>query len=796
MIYPQDFETITGFDRIRGMLAQLCRYETSAAMAAEMGFHTDRLVLENMYAETAEWQLLLAESPAMADFSGTADISHLLPGFRIENFYFEEESLFSIRNVCQVFGRMAQWLKKGEEQFPALQARCGQAEHLKQIEEIIRSVLDPKGQLLPFASPAYGKLGTEIDRMEREVRQVTRQIFRQLREAGYTAETDLTIREERLVIPVKAEHKRKLQGFVKDISATGQILYIEPVESLEMNNRLKELYAERRREREKILMQTTARLRPFSEDIHTSMKGLGELDFISARAALAIRLEAVRPKIEPDMILDLRNARNPLLWLQNEAEKKPTIPLWLKLDKQEHIMVISGPNAGGKSLALKTALLLPYMAQCGLFIPAGEDSRMGVFTAMALDCGDGQSIDEGLSTFSAHLQHLKAMLNLSGPSTLLGMDEIGDGTDPRFGGPIAQAVLEALRDKGCFAIVTTHYSRLKEWGGHSPEVINASMVYDTKALQPLYKLVAGKPGSSFALELLRKTGFEDSIISRVQDLAGEESGKTEELLLDLEQKQHELTALLEENHDKEARLNHLLGEYQKLKEKLETKKAEVMEAARQKARGLLDDANRQIELTIRTIREHGADKMKTTDARNKLRQFAEDKVEKDVLPVPPVANPVALKKAAPVKWLPGMQVKSLINEARGEVLEVKKGRLLVSFGLLKMWVEPREVEPATSSGEVKKNNISGFNWVERQAGFSPELDLRGVLADEALKKMNVWLEEAYVLGQYRLKIIHGRGDGILRKVLRQHFKTIPWIRSFHSEKEEMGGDGCTIVELN
>lgn len=793
MIYPSDFEAVIGFDRIRQSLLEACRYDSSRKAAAEMPLITDYDSLVNTFDLLDEWKMFSSQHAQAFNPEGTSDISAWLNGLQVENFYFNEEELLSIYHVGRAYSTLYRQISRKKEDYPLLSQLLSEVSGISEAEQIILSVIDLKGDMRPNASVELGKLNNAIGKLEQESRQLTRSLFRQWREAGFTADTEMTIREERLVIPIKAEFKRKVQGFVKDVSATGQVLYIEPVESLELNNRLKELYADRRREREKILIATADRLRPLSGSLAACMEGLWKIDYLDAKNSLASRLEANRPGINKEHVIQVRNGYHPVLRQLLGKDKKNMVPLNLKLDRQERMMIISGPNAGGKSISLKTAMLLQYMAQHGLFVPSGPDSSYGIFRHFLIDCGDGQSLDAGLSTFSAHLMHLKKMDEMAGPGVLIGIDEIGDGTDPRFGGPIAQSILENLLKKEATAIVTTHFSRLKEWAGHTTGVLNASMAYDTEKLQPLYVLVSGRPGSSFALELLRKTGFSDHLLGRVKELSGEESGKTEDLLLELEQRQHELSRQLQESAKKQAHLDHLLEEYRKIKEKLETRKSDILEQAREKARKMLDEANRQIELTIRVIQENKAEKKETGKARAKLNQFAE-KVVKPAIEKKPVQQ--IPKTAVKINWIPGMLVRSLGNNNTGEVLEVKKGKLKVAFGLVQIWIPENELEAATETKQSKKKlNTSGFNWVERNAVFSPTLDVRGMTGEEAMKKVMVWMDEAYALGQFNLKIIHGRGDGILRKTLREYFKSLGFVKSYRSEREEQGGDGCTLVEL-
>jgi DNA mismatch repair protein MutS2 len=784
LIYPSEFDVIIGFDRIREALKQRCRFASSSVRISSMAMLTDVSVIREYFDQTDQWRLFTEKHPAAVPFDGSEDLMQGIAVLAVENAFFTEEELFALSKTLQNYLRTSSVLRKFSADYPLLHGLLGEEDGLLTVVRGIDAVLSEKGQLKPNASVPFAKLSTDIERIEKEVRSQVKQIFKQWRDAGYTADAELTVREERIVIPVRAEHKRRVNGFVKDVSSTGQVLFVEPVESLELNNRLKELYADRRRERERILLRTTDTIRPYHDSIQSVMQSLVEMDLVSARLAYAVAIGAQRPVLRSEATILLKKAINPLL------KTAQVVPLEIQLSVENRFLVISGPNAGGKSVALKTAFLLQYMVQHGLFIPASPDSECGVFEGMMIDCGDGQSMDTGLSTFSAHLAHLKAMTDAAKPGILLGVDEIGDGTDPRFGGPIARVILDQLLKKGASAIVTTHFSSVKEWAGQTAGVQNAGMAYDLQHLQPLYRMVPGKPGSSFALQLLKKTGFSNQIIQEIEGLGGEESRKTEHLLIELEQQQAKLQQLLIENEQKEKHLQLLLEEYHSLKQKIEGRRREMLEQAKIKAGRMLDEANKHIEMTIRVIREHKADKVKTQEVRGKLNKFKEQiKTE-----TAPEEKPV--KPFVPVKWLPGMPVKSMQNGAVGEVLEVKKDKLKVALGLVQVWLPITEVAPAEKQTTGKRvPNAKGFNWIERSAAFNPRLDLRGEREEDALKKLAVWMDEAYALGQFNLKVVHGRGDGILRKSLRQYLKSVNYVRSYHSEQEEQGGDGCTVITL-
>lgn len=770
-------------------------------------------------------------SPSVLQFQGE-DIHAYLPHLGIENFYLEEEALAAILATTQTYQKLAATVQLRADFWALLSAELPNEDYTKKIAAIVGRVIDEFNQISVRATPQYAKLTQEIQRLEGEARNVMRGIFRDWKSQGFTAETDVTVREERLVIPVLAEFKRRVQGFVKDISATGKVLYVEPTQMLEMNNRLKELFAERRRERERILRLVTAELSPYQVDLQVMMDRLVHMDFALAKFDWCAREGAERPKVSERPQITLRRGIHPVLRKELKTQKKEAIPLSLELNEQR-VMVVSGPNAGGKSVVLKTVLLLQYMVQCGLFVTADPESRFGIFDYLGIDCGDGQDIQQGLSTFSAHLQHLKNLLEHASDRSLIGMDEIGAGTDPRFGAPIAQAVLEQLLSMGSFVIATTHFSQLREWGVGYGEVVQASMAYDAHALKPLYHLVVGKPGSSFALELMRKTGFDTQWIDRIKTLAGKQMGKTEDLMLSLERQNQQLLQQVKTYEDKLKHLEELTASYQSLKDKLQSKRQEYLSAARDEARKLLTDTNQQIENTIRAIREHGAEKEATLKARNKLGAYktavetgavvgggkpeglrgsvdfesgsaktGKNIGKKGAESLKEAQGKAHLADALPItsvkQLVPGVLVKSLATEAQGEVLDVKKDKVWVAFGVVKMWVPVTELMLSKTKvgGKSQKTGATGgYQWVERQSNYKTSLDVRGQRMDDATQKVLLWLEEGYSLGHAQLKIVHGRGDGILRKGLKSLLKTVNFVRSYHHETEAEGGDGALIVQL-
>lgn len=807
MIYPAHFESVVGFSAIRQEIVDRCIFDSSKSLAASFEMSILSGNISHNLDLLDECNALLQQFPSLFSWQQAKDISLWLKYLHVDGFFLEEEELQGILLVLKQYTRFLTTVQNRSSEYPQFVQLMSANDSVKPCVSAIEQVIDEEAHIKLSATPVYQKLSQEINRLEREIRQQTKVIFREWKALGFVADTDVTIREERLVIPVLAEYKRKVQGFVKDISATGKVLFVEPTAILEINNRLKELFAERRREREKILKQVTANLKPHHEGLENLMSAMAEADFVYAKQQVCSRIGAERPISQSNMELVLKQAFHPVLKQELGKQNKKIVPLNLSMD-QERVIVVSGPNAGGKSVVLKTALLLQYMYQCGLYICALPDSKLSIFEHLMIDCGDGQSIEEGLSTFSAHLKNLKSMIDIANEKTFIGLDELGTGTDPRYGAPIAQAVLERMVERKSFVIATTHFSQIREWGRNVPSVAQGSMAYDAIHLQPLYTFIMGKPGSSFALELMRKTGFDSEWMERIGNLAGKELGKTEDLMLDLERKTQQLSLQIAENAQRNNQLKQLIEEYTELKNVLQSKKKVVMEQTKKEAQSLLSKANQQIEQTIRIIRENSAEKKKTTHVRKQLDEFKtsmERKLENKMGDNPTAASsvPIAVEPEKPspekktINIIPGSRVKHKINGQKGEVIDIKKDKVLVVFGLIKMWIPKAELE-STQEGNTTniQQKTTGFNWVERQSAYNTSIDLHGLRAEQSIEVITKWMDEGYALGHKRLKIIHGRGTGALRKAIRLHLKSVNYVKSYENERSDMGGDGCTIIVLN
>ncbi len=808
MIYPNNFEDVVGFTPLREDIIRLCRLESAQKKAELFGFVSDKEELFKRLDEIDECNLLNEQLPSLFEWGKIVDIDENLKHVNVEGYFLMETEWISVLIVLKSYLKFSLALSNRQGDFPRWASLFGPSDAAKSCQSLIVKLIDEEGNIHLNASPVYQKISLEISRMEREARNATKSIFKEWKALGYTADTEVTIREERLVIPVLAEFKRKVKGFVKDVSATGKVLFIEPASLLEINNRLRELFAEKKRERERLLKQLTRDVAPFSPQLLQLTANLSTADFIFAKWQMIQLIQAERPRFKEDGGIYLKSVVHPVLKRELGRQNKKIIPLDIELQDQR-IVVVSGPNAGGKSVVLKTVLLTQYMFQCGLFISAKPESEMGLFKQLMIDCGDGQSIEAGLSTFSAHLANLKAIMDHGSDRSLVGLDELGTGTDPRYGAPIAQAVLERLAEKRSFVVATTHFSQIREWGARSPFVLQASMAYDAVKLEPRYQFVSGKPGSSFALELMRKTGFDSAWLESIQELAGKQLGKTEDLMLDLDRKNEHLQQLLQENQRKTIHLQQLIDDYSQIKEKIQSKRQQIIDQTRLESQKILSKANQQIEETIRIIRENRADKNKTQKARKDLDGFKKsvddklnpqnnkpttsEEIESNVKTSLPRSEQAIEKK---LKIIAGSKVKNTINGQKGEVIEIKKDKVLVVFGLIKMWVPISELQVIGNLESAQKKKGSGFQWIERQSTFSANLDIRGLRGEESILKIQKWLDEAYALGSRDLKVIHGRGDGILRKLIRDYLKTVNFVKSYKYETEQQGGDGATLITLN
>ena len=677
---------------------------------------------------------------------------------------------------------------------------------IRSLAEGLDKIIDDRGQVRDTASAELQHIRRQLIAEQARLRRTLDSMLRTAQQQGWVPEgATLTVRNGRMVIPIVAEHKRKIRGFVQDESDSGKTVFLEPADALEANNTIRELESAHRREIVRLLTSLTDTLRPHLGLLRQGYQLLGILDSIRAKARYAADIDARPPRLEHRPLLRWQQARHPLLLLSHRRQGRGVVPLNVSLEPEARILVVSGPNAGGKSVLLKTIGLLQYCLQCGLPIPVGEGSTFGIFRNIFLDMGDEQSIENDLSTYSSHLTSMKQFLLHADRKTLFLIDEFGTGTEPSLGGAIAESILEELARSGAFGVVNTHYSNLKTFADRTEGLLNGAMRFDAAHLQPLYELEAGKPGSSFAFEIGHKIGLPGQVLEAARRRLDRHQVNFEKLSRELEIEKKVFQEKNSENLRKQQQLDQSIEQYRSLKDYLDAEKKRLLTDARQQARDLVQAANARIEQTIREIREQGAEKLATKEIRQQLSDFVTRELPR---PEPPAAAPVPLKKETPELPLqgppePGDAVRVLSSGALGEVLELRGKDAIVAIGDLRTTVKisrlqkvsRRELREATGTDRPRPSML-GVDLNEKALNFSFNLDLRGSRGDEALLRVDQFMNDALLLGYPELRIVHGKGDGILRQLIRSHLqKRYPQVSRLEDEHADRGGAGVTIVHL-
>jgi len=784
-IYPSDFELKLGFDQIRVKLENYCLGKLGTKEVEKIVFYSDSQSIKTLLKRCQELKQILEKGDAFP-LTNYSDPSVYFDTIRIEESFLEEENFQEITQALQAILGIRKLLKSSMEEYPELFKLTELVVLPNQLVASIEDKFNEKGKIKDNASPELSRIRKRLREEEIRVRKLTDQIFRDsIRQSWVPEGATLTIREGRVVIPILAEHKRKLRGFIMDESATGQTVYIEPAESMEANNEIRDLLHADRREVVKILKELTSLLRDNLEGIKTGCQFLGLIDFNRAKAKLALDMEANMPMISDHPSMNWILARHPLLHLSLKG-KRQLIPLTVDLPEDERFLLVSGPNAGGKSVCLKTVGLIQYMAQCGLLVPLYEKSSVGIFKSIFLDIGDQQSIENDLSTYSSHLKNMSFFLENAKEDTLVLMDELGAGTDPNFGGGIAEAILSSLLQKKVWGVATTHYYNLKLFASNRADIRNGSMQFDAKKLQPLFQLEIGKPGSSFALEIARKTGLPQATIERAEQIIGKELTGLETLMKTVAEEKQQLAKNQREISEKERKLTEERDRYQKLNSELEATKKEIIDRAKTEASTLLKETNREIEKTIRHIRENKAEKKETRKVRQGLEELA-DKVQPQTIKVN--LPPQLLKEGDKVRLI-GQEVTGTLVAIKGKQADVEFGSARTTVKLNQL-VRSDLIEPTS----VSKARSLGVDVMRKQSSFVSTLDLRGKRAEEVVPELDRFLDDAILLSQGELKILHGKGEGVLRKIVRERLKTVKQVASFADEHVERGGAGITVVVL-
>lgn len=822
MIYPNHFEEKTGFDKVRLFVASNCLSPLGKDRVDAMAFSNDFPTIHTWLSQTAEFVRILQgdeEFPANNFF----DVRYSLRRIRPEGTWLDEKEIFDLKRSLITIADILRFLHpqgSDELKYPALAELAGDTMVFPLLVRRIDTLLDKFGKMKDSASDRLLQIRREMTATMSSISRNLQSILRTAQAEG-VVDKDVapTMRDGRLMIPVVPAFKRKIKGIVHDESASGKTVFIEPEVVVEANNRIRELEAEERREIVRILTEFTSEVRPLIGDILHSYEFLAEIDFIRAKALFAQQIHGVMPIVEDRQGLDWSRAIHPLLFLSLQKQGKEVVPLDIELRADDRrILLISGPNAGGKSVCLKTVGLLQYMLQCGLLPSMDESSRMGIFDSIFIDIGDEQSIENDLSTYSSHLTHMKFFLRNGSPRTILLIDEFGSGTEPQIGGALAEALLKRFNENGCFGIITTHYQNLKHFAEDTPGIVNGAMLYDRHLMMPLFRLAIGHPGSSFAIEIARKIGLPEAVIADASAKVGEDYINMDKYLQDIVRDKRYWETKRQNIRQREKRLEDITSRYEKDLADIHAQRKEILAKAKEDADRLLREANARIENTIREIREAQADKEQTKLARRSLADFksslndkpddndaiarkmqqlrdhAARKQQKAVLPKPRPED-------EPLK--PGDAVRLKGQTSAGEVIEVAGNQATVAFGMIKSTVKldrlervsrnqlKREAQKATFLSEQTTDEMH-----EKRLNFKQEIDIRGMRGDEALQTVTYFIDDAIQVGAQRVRILHGTGTGILRQLVRQYLATVPGVRNFHDEHVQLGGAGITVVELD
>ena len=790
MIYPESCLERLGFDEVKQRISQYCLSSMGRQLVSKMQVMTKYDQINKFLRQTKEFKSIL-ENQEPLQISAFYDLKYLADKIRAEGSYLVEEELFQMYTSLQTVFTVIRFFEDRQEIYPNLEALFEHLPMEKNILKKIETVLDPKGKIKPNASPALLEIISDIAKGEQEVRKRMDSIYKMAVGRNWVADGSLTIRDGRMCIPLLAENKRKLKGFIHDESASGQTVYMEPEEVFTLNNKLRDLEFDKRREVIRILIALTNDLRPYTALLLSYHGFLTKLDFVRAKALFAIEVEADMPVLLKEAKTRLINARHPLLLLSFREEQRTVVPLNIHLDERLRVLLVSGPNAGGKSVCMKTVGLLQIMIQSGLLIPVDEASEVGIFDQIFADIGDDQSIESDLSTYSAHLTKMRYFVAHATPKSLMLIDEFGTGTDPQFGGPMAEAVLEVLNNKKVRGVITTHYSNLKLFAGDTEGLENASMLFDNTRMRPLYVLEIGKPGSSYAFEIAQNIGLQKEVLELARKKTGTNQNRIDSLLVDLEREKKEIYDRKVQLANQQNKAKNLAAENEKLRQYLEENKKVLIKEAKLEAQRIIKDANKLVENTISQIKEKQADKIVTKQLRQNLqKELLNHQVKEEKKPEPVVVS------NTPIEVGDWVQLRN--TETTGQVLEINRGNLVLAIGDLRSVVKKDRVEKISNKQAkkvVQSNSFSG-RISDAITNFNAELDLRGMRGEDAIYEVEKYLDKAIMLGFPYVKIIHGKGDGILRKLIREYVRKYSQVNRVEDEHQDRGGDGISYVYFN
>ena len=841
MIYPSNFENKIQFSEIRSLLKGYCLSQLGKDKVDAMCFTDNAERINTALKQTREFRRM---QEATDDFplQFFFDMRESIKRIRIEGTHLEENEIFDLRRSLDTIANIVRFLNRSDDDgnfdYPTLHALTEGVLTFPDLLRRIDQILDKYGKLKDTASPHLAEIRSQLRKAESSVSRTLYSILHAAQSEGLVdKDVTPTLRDGRLVVPIAPAMKRRIKGIVHDESSTGKTVFVEPTEVVEANNRIRELEADERREIIVILTEFTKLVRPHVDNIINAYQMLAEVDFIRARAEFASLTNAIEPEVSAEPVVDWITAKHPLLWLALKKQEKPIVPLDIMLTRDRHILIISGPNAGGKSVCLKTVGLLQYMLQCGLSIPVSERSKVGVFRDIMIDIGDEQSIENDLSTYSSHLLNMKNMMRQSGDRTLLLIDEFGTGTEPQIGGAMAEAVLNQFVKKKAWGVITTHYQNLKHYADSHDGIANGAMLYDRHEMRPLFQLAIGQPGSSFAIEIARKTGIPDEVIREASDIVGSDYIQSDKYLQDIVRDKRYWENKRQSVHQREKDLEKTIAKYEEEIRELDRKRKDILRQAKEQAQELLKESNRNIENTIREIRECQAEKEETKRLREELKAFKEDVNEIDTKS----ADDLIEKKmrqilerkerrekrkkekkenaAKPTTQQPAFGTESGSTTSthqtfkvgdmvtmRGlttigciELIEGKEATVV--FGDVRTKVKTSRLEHTTKTPESTLPPTFGISRETRQTidshklNFHQDLDVRGMRGDEALNAVQHFIDDAILVGMSRVRILHGKGNGILRQLIRQYLQSVPNVTHYKDEHVQFGGAGITVVDF-
>ena len=811
-------ESKLGFDRIRESIARKCSTEYASCRVQEEEFCTDSAIIRKRLLLTDEMRLIVMFEDNFPT-SGFIDAIHFLEPLEKEGSHIDALSLAKLETLVETVRRILNFFGSIKDSvYPNLKAMSSTVRYYPEIQRRLESILDKYGEIKDSASPALATIRKNIRDKEAAISKRAAAILSKAVQDGIAEDgAGITIRDGKYLIPVNSAAKRKIPGFVFGESATGKTSFVEPAEIVEIENDLADLHGEEKLEIVRILTEFTEFLRPYLPDLIAEASYVGETDFLMAKAQTALDMIAGMPVISEDGSLRLRKARHPLLEKSLRKEKKEIVPLSVELSPQKHILLISGPNAGGKSVCLKTVGLLQYMFQWGMLIPTSETSELPVFDRIMVSIGDDQSLENDLSTYSSFLQDMKCMLSSADSRTMVLIDEFGSGTEPAAGGAIAEAILSEMDRRGTYGVITTHYTNLKLYAsGKDTGVVNGAMQFDASRIAPLFILEIGLPGNSFAFELARKMGLPESIVKDAEGRAGEEFVGIERNLRRIARGRRAIDEKLQKIKHTDKALEGLTEQYEKELQDIRDQKKEIIENARKEAESIVKGAGREVEKTIRVIRETQADKEKTKAARENLQQFMtaleqkksrDEYIERKLEKVERRHRKYAGKEeSAPKRQEPlkiGEKVRILSNGLAGEVTKISAKSITITVGSISSTMSPDKVE-RISSNEYRESVRKDFKPVlrrddeavtARKLNFRPEIDLRGQRLADALDAVMHYADDAIMVGIGSVRIIHGKGSGVLHEEIQKYLRTVPGVKSVRDEDIRQGGSGVTIVEF-